>query len=337
MDTSQPSKQVVPTNIITGFLGAGKTTAILNLLKNKPDDERWAVLVNEFGEVGIDGSLFAGQHQEKDGVFIGEVPGGCMCCTAGVSMVVALHELLPRAQPDRLLIEPTGLGHPMEVLQLLGSPTYPATLQVQKVLTVVDARLIKDSRYTENYLFQQHIQVADIVVGNKADLYVDGDRTDLVNYVDDNCNPSTQIIFAEYGDLDSTLLTGETQTQPELTQLDELNSTDLPNVQIPIPACGYIKIENQGEGFSSVGWRFDQLKRFSHDKLFEFLSGLEVDRMKAVFATDTGAFAYNLSNDALTETPLQNFSESRIEIITTSIDPLWESQLLDCIDDLSLN
>ncbi|MGK0500028.1 MAG: G3E family GTPase, partial [Oceanicoccus sp.] len=55
----------IPTNIITGFLGVGKTSTILHLLKSKPSDERWAVLVNEFGEIGVDGSLFQGQHSEE--------------------------------------------------------------------------------------------------------------------------------------------------------------------------------------------------------------------------------------------------------------------------------
>ena len=96
----------VPTNIITGFLGVGKTTAILNLLKNKPENENWAVLVNEFGEIGIDGALMTDQ-----GAVIKEVPAGCMCCTAGVPMSVGINALL-RQKPHCLLIEPTGLGHP---------------------------------------------------------------------------------------------------------------------------------------------------------------------------------------------------------------------------------
>lgn len=68
----------VPTNIITGFLGVGKTTAILHLLATKPAHEKWAVLVNEFGEIGIDGAIMSEQ-----GAMIKEVPGGCLCCTAG--------------------------------------------------------------------------------------------------------------------------------------------------------------------------------------------------------------------------------------------------------------
>ena len=88
--------QSVPTNVITGFLGVGKTTAILHLLANKPADERWAVLVNEFGEIGVDGALM---EQQDEGVFISEVPGGCMCCTSGLPMQIALNMLLTRSNP----------------------------------------------------------------------------------------------------------------------------------------------------------------------------------------------------------------------------------------------
>ena len=73
--------EAVPTNVITGFLGVGKTSAILHLLKSKPDNERWAVLVNEFGEIGVDGSLFEGQHNEAGNVFIREVPWLHVLCS----------------------------------------------------------------------------------------------------------------------------------------------------------------------------------------------------------------------------------------------------------------
>lgn len=84
----------VPTNILTGFLGVGKTTTILNLLKNKPENENWAVLVNEFGEIGIDGALMTDQ-----GALIKEVPGGCMCCTARRSYVCWYYGIIaPKAR-----------------------------------------------------------------------------------------------------------------------------------------------------------------------------------------------------------------------------------------------
>jgi G3E family GTPase len=89
----------IPTNIITGFLGAGKTTLIQQLLANKPSHERWAVLVNEFGQIGIDQALM-GQTQE---VFIKEVAGGCICCANFLPMQVALSQLLAKAKPQRLI------------------------------------------------------------------------------------------------------------------------------------------------------------------------------------------------------------------------------------------
>lgn len=177
------SIKAVPTNIITGFLGVGKTSAILNLLKSKPEQERWAVLVNEFGEIGVDGSIFAGHHKEESGVYISEVPGGCMCCAAGLPMRVALNELLRRAKPDRLLIEPTGLGHPKEVLQVLSETHYKDVLDIQKTITLVDARKLTDTRYTDHETFNQQIAIADVVIGNKADLYAEGDKERLINYV----------------------------------------------------------------------------------------------------------------------------------------------------------
>ena len=108
----------IPTNVITGFLGAGKSTVVLDLLKRKPADQSWAVLVNEFGEVGVDSNLIS-QSQGVENIHVREVPGGCMCCTAGLPMQMAMNMLLARAKPQRLLIEPTGLGHPSEVLATL--------------------------------------------------------------------------------------------------------------------------------------------------------------------------------------------------------------------------
>lgn len=144
----------VPVNIITGFLGVGKTSAILHLLKAKPQNERWAILINEFGEIGIDGSFFSGSYQEEEGVFIKEVTGGCMCCASGFSVQIALNQLLMRAKLDRLLIEPAGLGHPVEVLVLLSTDCYQEMLSIQNIITLLDARKLSDSRYAEHKTFR---------------------------------------------------------------------------------------------------------------------------------------------------------------------------------------
>lgn len=340
----------IPTNIITGFLGVGKTSSILHLLKHKPENERWAVLVNEFGEIGIDGSLMQGQYSESSGVFIQEVPGGCMCCAAGLPMQVALNQLLTKAKPDRLLIEPTGLGHPVEILQILSDKFYQKILQVEKILTLVDARNLTDSRYTDHDTFNQQISIADIVVGNKQDLYQGGEQARLAAYVEDifedmledKVDKNLTIKFTERGIINPQWLRGKTaviarhahhhhhsSNEADLNSLD-LNPLDLNSMDIP--ETGYIKAENEGEGFTSIGWRFDSHKVFNRNKLHVFLSGLNTERMKAAFITEQGIFGYNLTPDSLTEIELDEIAESRIDIIAYQRESNWQENLLACID-----
>jgi G3E family GTPase len=332
MNSGQSQIRAVPTNIITGFLGAGKTSAILHLMRHKPAHERWAVLVNEFGEIGVDGSLFQGQHSEGNGVFIREVPGGCMCCAAGLPMKIALNQLLATAKPDRLLIEPTGLGHPQEVLQAFSSKYYQELLSLQKTLTLVDARKLSDPRYTSHDTFNQQIAIADTIIGNKLDLYQDEDKARLIAYVKQQGQPHTRVFFTQHGEIAVSQLRGAITDYPIQSLHHHHESQEMPMAsEAPIPVCGFIKAMNEGEGFRSVGWRFSPDKIFHREKLFSFLTGLRVERMKAVFITDEGMFGYNLTADALTETVLDECLESRIEMIAGNLDDSLEAQLLACV------
>lgn len=324
----------VPTNIITGFLGVGKTTVILNLLKRKPTHERWAVLVNEFGEVGVDGSLMQGKHSENQGVFIREVPGGCMCCAAGLPMQIALNQLLSRAKPDRLLIEPTGLGHPKEVLEVLSADHYQDVLDIQQCITLVDARKISDSRYTDHETFNQQIDIADKIVGHKADLSSSEDQRKLVSYVAERKGRAMPVYLARRGDIDATLLEGKSSMVAKLLHhrhIHQLSSTPSVNDQ-KIPECGFLKSENSSEGYRSVGWRFSPERIFNRASLFTWLSGLKVERAKGVFITNEGVFGYNVTLDALTEIELDDCLESRIEIITDDESEVCEESLLQCVN-----
>ncbi|PML43748.1 cobalamin biosynthesis protein P47K [Vibrio lentus] len=324
----------VPTNIITGFLGVGKTTAILNLMKNKPADESWAILVNEFGEIGVDGSLIKG-NDSKQQVFIREVPGGCMCCAAGLPMQIALNQLLSEAKPDRLLIEPTGLGHPKEVLEVLSSEHYRKVLSLQKNITLVDARKLSDTRYSEHDTFNQQITIADTIVGNKVDLYKSGDAEKLAEYVAQVCHPDTKLIFAHHGKIPSDEFSGNTNFyhhQAHGHHHHHAHKQEKPLAsELPMPESGMIKASNQGEGFESIGWRFAADKLFDRQQLLKVLVGLKAERMKAVFITQSGIFGYNLTEDGLTECELDECIETRIEVIGQSIDSDLENHLIQCL------
>ncbi|KJS05814.1 MAG: cobalamin biosynthesis protein P47K [Gammaproteobacteria bacterium BRH_c0] len=326
--------KAIPTNVITGFLGVGKSTAILNLLRQKPDNERWAILVNEFGEVGIDGSLFTGQKTEESGIFIREVPGGCMCCAAGLPMQIALNMLLTRAKPHRLLIEPTGLGHPKEVLSVLAAEHYREVLDLRATLTLVDARKVHEERYTSHPTFNQQLAIADVIVANKADQYDSGDFPALLDFLERTVSlDSTTVFQVNQGMLNIDWLTAPASQHNHAHH----HHTGEQVASIPetpeIPEAGYLSIDNQGEGFYSRGWIFKPEWIFDARELYSLLLGVNAERIKGVFITDRGITAYNKADNVLTEAELDDSMDSRIECISSdphSLESL-EDALLDCV------
>jgi len=129
----------VPTLLVTGFLGAGKTTLLSGWLAQRPAGERWAVVVNEFGRLGIDAALLARDHEGPGAVEVLQVAGGCACCAARTVFGATLARLLRRGPWDRLFIEATGLGHPAALVDALREPSLAAHLAVLPVVAVVDA------------------------------------------------------------------------------------------------------------------------------------------------------------------------------------------------------
>lgn len=368
----------IPTNIITGFLGSGKTTAIVHLLAQKPPGERWAVLVNEFGEVGIDGALFAASHaqsisqsdaqgsekQQPQEVFIREVPGGCMCCAAGLPMQMALNMLLARAKPDRLLIEPTGLGHPKEVMQVLSNEFYEEVLDLQQTLTLIDARHIADKRYTEHETFNQQLEIADVIVANKVELSTEQDLVGLHEYLQQKNYPaSDHIIPVSYGQIALSLLDNpvsasdmslvNTQVQSSACNHEDhehhhehkQHHTDQHRLKrddetalYDLPESGYIRVDNQGEGYFSAGWVFSTDFYFNAEKLQELLDEVPVQRIKAVVKTFRGWQSFNRDSDQLSIATLGTLetlplSQSKLEVISIeqkTIEQLAE-KLMTCI------
>lgn len=147
----------------------GKTTTVNHLLKSRPAGERWAVLVNEYGLVGIDAALIEGTNAPDGpaGVEIREVAGGCICCSAGFMFEVSLVLLLQR-KPDRLLIEPTGLAALSGILDTLDRPGIREAVDVRSVVCLLDP-----SRFREDILHEEvadQVEAADVLLASKADL-----------------------------------------------------------------------------------------------------------------------------------------------------------------------
>ncbi len=345
---AESEKKAIPTNIITGFLGVGKTTAITHLLNSKPADEVWSVLVNEFGEIGIDGALL-----KNTNAHVREVPGGCICCVAGLPMKIALNMLIAKTKPDRIIIEPTGLGHPEEIINTLTGEYYNRVLELRATLTLVDPRKLIDSRYADNANFKDQIAVADVLVANKIDLCSLDDRANFDDLVA-GFNPPKQAAFAvqqgqlELGWLDFPRRIHELNSpQHHAAQRNRLSpQRELYNAAIQLPeGQDYLRRENQGQGFYSCGWLFQPTIQFDFNQLFGWMTGLNMVRAKAVMNTDQGVYMFNAENGVLSVKPLMlgeategepepepELLDSRIELIddeTMALDEL-QAGLFGC-------
>ncbi|UTV30904.1 CobW family GTP-binding protein [Photobacterium atrarenae] len=317
----------IPTNIITGFLGAGKTTAILSLLARKPEGEKWAILINEFGNVGVDGAIL-----DQQGAIVKEVPGGCMCCVAGLPMSVGINALLAQ-KPDRLLLEPTGLGHPKEVIAKLTSESYRDYIDLKATITLVDPRHFGDPQYTQNQNFQDQLALADVVVANKIDACNEADLAAFEAFVAD-CEPTKAATEkVEQGALDVRWLDTE-RTERHATHSHHHHGSDtaepLPGLELT-PGQAFIRRENNGQGYRSCGWCFAADQVFDFAQLFSLFSNLNAQRVKAVVNTERGCFAFNVVNQVVSvnELTLSGF-ESRIEVIDKELLPWDELEQILC-------
>lgn len=304
----------IATNIITGFLGVGKTTAIRRLLIHKPADEIWAVLVNEFGEIGIDGGLLKAGSKRVEDIHIRELPGGCLCCTAGVPFQVALNQLIRQSRPQRLLIEPTGLGHPREVISMLSSADYADSIDLQATITLVDARKIAEPRYREHQIFRQQLQVADRIIANKRDLYQAQDERQLREFLCELKLQHLPVNLVEQGRLNYAWL-GETRKEITTSNTPTEANASVLDLALPLPECGYRRVDNRRAEFHSSGWVFASSFRFDFDRLFELMHGIEAERIKAIVHTDRGWTVFNKADGVVSHTRAALSPDSRIEVI----------------------
>jgi G3E family GTPase len=155
----------IPALLVTGTAGAGKTTFIAKCLIQRPDGERWAVLVNDFGEA----TLADSSGVPERAVFVREV-AGCICCSAQVSLRTGIVALLREARPQRLLIEASAAAHPDAVVKILREPGIASAVAQMRTICVVDPAHAIDERYRALELYREQVQSADVVVLSKADL-----------------------------------------------------------------------------------------------------------------------------------------------------------------------
>ena len=221
----------IPATVVTGFLGAGKTTLIRHMLQNA-EGKRIALIINEFGDLGVDGDILKGCGEEtctEDDIV--ELSNGCICCTVADDFIPTMEQLLARdPKPDHIVIEPSGLALPQPLVRAFNWPGISTKVTVDGVVTVVDGRAVTDGQFAHNIaavdaqraqdenldhetplseLFEDQIACADMIVVNKADLLSDAETTTLTTKLKTDSRDGVQVVKAAMGALPVDVLLGQ--------------------------------------------------------------------------------------------------------------------------------
>ena len=221
----------IPTTVITGFLGAGKTTLIRHLINNA-GGRKIALIINEFGDLGVDGEILKGCNDEacKEEDIV-ELSNGCICCTVADDFIPTMQKLLERnTQLDHILIETSGLALPQPLLRAFKWPEIQTKVTVDGVITVVDGRAVTEGRFAHSIeavdrqrkldenldhetplseLFEDQIACADMIVINKSDLLTASQGDDLLSQLKQDSRDGVQVLKSEMGVLPVDILLGQ--------------------------------------------------------------------------------------------------------------------------------
>lgn len=164
----------VKVDIISGFLGAGKTTLIKKLIEEKLHSEELVIIENEFGEIGIDGSRL-----KNSGIEIKEINSGCICCTLVGDFSKSIEEVISKYKPDRIIIEPSGVGKLSDVIKACDIPKLKNILRINMIITVVD--VLKYQIYISNFgeFFENQIKHAKTIIMSRTQ-HADNKKTELI-------------------------------------------------------------------------------------------------------------------------------------------------------------
>jgi cobalamin biosynthesis protein CobW len=220
----------IPATVITGFLGAGKTSLIQHLLRTA-NGKRLALIINEFGDIGVDGEILKGCRIEgcaEENVI--ELANGCICCTVADDFLPTIEALLNRPNPpDHIVIETSGLALPKPLLKAFAWPEVRTRVTVDGVIAVVDGPAVTAGRFAEDpaavearrtadpnldhdsplaELFEDQLACADMVILNKSDQMSETERRSAERLVSEHLRPAVKIVSASYGAIDAATLLG---------------------------------------------------------------------------------------------------------------------------------
>ncbi|MCG7656311.1 CobW family GTP-binding protein [Wielerella bovis] len=286
-------------HLFTGFLGTGKTTTIRSLIEQKPAQEKWLIIVNEFGEIGIDGAVLS-----DNGIPVSEISGGCLCCSVGDELSDTVRQMLAEHQPQRIIIEASGLAHAAGVIDELQMPDLVEKLDIAATFALVDPRQFVDDDYALNPLYRDQVSACDVLLASKTDL----------------CLPD---VLAQFHERAAKLF-------PPKARVAEVPNAHVPVAWLdtPIVEKSRYRIKRQPEntlGYQSQGYTFAADKQFDVEKMSLFFNELPkladgLVRAKGVFQVEGSWVWLNWTDGTWGATPVAWRRDNRFELIAKSFD-----------------
>jgi G3E family GTPase len=205
--------------IISGFLGAGKTTLLKRIISWESDLSETVVLVNEFGEVGIDGSLF-----KEAGSDVVELTGGCICCSLKTDLNQTLKSVWQQFKPRQIFIETTGVADPTTVIDVFDDPELNDQMKIVKVVTVLDVETW-EARECLGPIFFNQLRQADLILLNKIDIVDERDISQFLREIHETM-PHSQVIPTIHCEVESEIVMDGRTMPPKLANYADLNYHD---------------------------------------------------------------------------------------------------------------
>ena len=341
---SKKTHPPIPVNIISGPLGVGKTTTINHLLAQRPAHEKWAVLVNEYGLVGLDAAFMESatateqSSKQEGGVEIKEVAGGCICCSAGFMFEVSLVVLLQR-RPDRLIVEPTGLAALSGILDTLERRGIREAVDVRSVVCLLDPVQFKEDLLRDEV--QDQVEAADILLANRTDLASASQIEAFDEWANNLFPPKRHIANVTKGSISLGLLDLVIHRETSIARAGQSHGTDhhhehhdhlelkanpVADQGTKIDICDssnpIIQRSHRSSSTSTIGWICWDGLVFDAERTSCWLSELSkhegTSRAKAVLRTNEGWWGFNFAKGLEEVRPSGYRRDSRLELIIDS-------------------
>jgi len=315
-------------DIVFGFLGSGKTTFIIRALEKWGTEEKIVVLVNEFGDVGIDGDLLTGRGGD-----VVELPSGCICCTLQTDFRSQMLEISRTIHPERVIVEPTGVATIAQIRAIVEAQLFEDTIEKINNILIADAtgfmNLYKDNRH----FVESQVENAQLALLNKCDR-IDKRKAMVIQGAISAINPEMTVLMTEFGAVDWAEYQFALSTAPR-SEKDIRKKEDFHAQHIQeefFPEAGHVTHphfheEEDALGYESFGCVYED-RSFDQSFLENFFQELntakskmgEIVRAKGIFRIDDRYILMELASGEFSSQPISRSGESKISIIGRELD-----------------